>query len=207
MKTLLACVYVCVGLGSGCAVETSSPPPQLAKKGASNKAPPPAKVAAEPKAEPKPEPTPEAKAEPEPKPEPTPEAKAEPEPTPEAPTKTADKPAVADLSQARKYQDPPWFRKTLFKDGKVTKSSRSEADAKGLFQSLMTFDLPEGTTEEQCADHLEAEIGKHGPKLERTRGERNRIELRGSNERYEVVCVCGKGKSAMVGFVSYRWTS
>ena len=200
MKTLLACVCVCVGFG--CAVETSSPPPQLAKKkGAHKKAPAPAK--AEPKPEVKAEP------EPEPKPEPTPEAKAEPKPEPkpaEPDTKAGEKPAIADLDRALNYQDPPWFRKTLFKDGKMTKSSRSEADAKGLFQSLMTFDLPEGTTEEQCADHLEKEIGPHA-KLERKRGDRNRIELRGSTDRYEVVCVCGKGKSAMVGFVSYRWTS
>jgi hypothetical protein len=201
VKALLVCLCL------GCAVETSSPPPQLANKRAEpSKAAAPAKAAA-PQPEAEPEAEPEEKAAPEPEPADKPEEKAGPEPEPEAPDRTAEQPGVADLSKARKYQDPAWFRKTLFPDGKMTKSSRSEADDKGLFQSLMTFDLPEGTTEEACAAHLEKVIGKDVSNLERITGENDRIELRGSAERYDVVCVCGKGKSAMVGFVSYRWTS
>lgn len=152
-------------------------------------------------------------------------AKAEPAPGPkfdanEAPT-TAAPPSepVAKSEPAptgaidpadplgRKFADPAWFRKDMLEGAKAMNVSRSEKTAEGLFSSQILFEMPAGTTAEQCAEQLETKIGGDVKNLARSSDEKQpgRIKITGDTERYRVTLMCGEAKGVMRAYVSFEW--
>jgi hypothetical protein len=147
------------------------------------------------KAEPKAEP---AKASAPTKAEPV---KAEPEPTEaKAPIDEAD-------PLGKRFVDPTWFRKEMLAGAKAMDVSRSERNDKGLFSSQILFELPAGTSAEQCADQLEAQVKGDVPNLKREPDAKapGRLKLTGDTQRYRVTMMCGEAKGVMRAYVGYEW--
>ncbi len=123
----------------------------------------------------------------------------------EEPASSEPPPAAGDALGAR-FQDPPWFRKTLFGDkGKDVDFARSEANEAGLFKSHIVFEMAEGVTLDECVtlttDKLKATV-------EMTREDKpdGRVQLTGSTDRYDVTAMCGEAKGKMRAYVAYEWT-
>lgn len=119
--------------------------------------------------------------------------------SPESPSERAQ-----DDPLGQRFADPAWFRKDLFEGAKAVSVSRSEADEDGFFASHILFELPDGTTTEQCADMVSNEVGPSVPGLERTL-ESDRIKITGSTDRYRVILMCGEAKGVMRAYVSLEW--
>ena len=189
-------VLVVLGLFSGCSVESSS---------AAKPTPAPAKQVVEAAPAKTPEGAQPAKVV-EPAAEPTPD-----EPAPEAAPpggEAGNLPPQAPGSElAQRFRDPPWYRKTLFPDATVTSTARSEANEQGLFQSHIVFELKQGTTMEQCAEHLEKSVGETVPNLSREQQPDGRLKIAGSTDRYNVTLLCGEAKGTMRAYVAFEWTS
>ena len=134
-----------------------------------------------------------------------------PEPTPEAAPDGGDAGALPPQDPgselAQRFRDPPWYRKTLFPDATVTSTARSEANEQGLFQSHIVFELKQGTTMEQCAEHLEKSVGETVPNLSREQQPDGRLKISGSTDRYNVTLLCGEAKGTMRAYVAFEWTS
>jgi hypothetical protein len=131
------------------------------------------------------------------------------------PTTAAPQPpeAVADPARAdpghddplgTRFRDPPWFRTDLIEGAQVVSTSRSEADENGFFGSHILFELPEGTSVEQCADLVTEKVEPSVPALERAT-EGDRIKVTGSTDRYRVILMCGEAKGVMRAYVSLEW--
>jgi hypothetical protein len=113
-------------------------------------------------------------------------------------------PAAQDDPLGQRFVDPPWFRKDLLEGAEVMSTSRSEADEDGFFASHILFVLPEGTTTEQCADMVTAQVEPTVPGLQRVL-ESERIKITGATDRYRVVLMCGEAKGVMRAYVSLEW--
>jgi len=129
--------------------------------------------------------------------------------TPSEPvTKSEPAPAI-DLADplGRKFADPPWFRKDMLEGATAMNVSRSEKTAEGLFSSQILFEMPAGTTAEQCAEQLETKIGAEVKNLARSNDEKQpgRIKITGDTERYRVTLMCGEAKGVMRAYVSFEW--
>jgi hypothetical protein len=141
--------------------------------------------------------TAEAKA-----PEAAPEAKA-----PEAKAPEAKPAADAADPLGKRFVDPDWFRKEMLEGAKAMDVSRSERNEQGLFSSQILFELPAGTTSEQCADQLEAKVKGDVPNLTREPDAKapGRLKLSGETQRYRVTMMCGEAKGVMRAYVGYEW--
>lgn len=132
-----------------------------------------------------------------------PEAKAPADaPPPEA------KPAVDEADPlGKRFVDPDWFRKEMLEGAKAMDVSRSERNEKGLFSSQILFELPAGTTSEQCADQLEAKVKGDVPNLKREPDAKapGRLKISGETQRYRVTMMCGEAKGVMRAYVGYEW--
>ncbi len=113
--------------------------------------------------------------------------------------------AAPDLGQ--RFLDPSWFRKDMLEGAKATDVSRSERNDKGLFSSQILFELAAGTTAEQCAEQLEAKVGKDVTNLVRAPDDKTpgRLKITGSTQRYRVTMMCGEAKGVMRAYVSFEW--
>lgn len=130
-------------------------------------------------------------------------------PNPDAPNPDAPKPAgdAADPLGER-FVDPLWFRKEMLgADAKAMDVSRSGRNEQGLFSSQILFELPAGTTPEQCADKLEAKVKPDVANLLRAADEKapGRLKLTGDTDRYRVTMMCGEAKGVMRAYVGYEW--
>lgn len=111
-----------------------------------------------------------------------------------------------DLGQ--RFRDPPWFRKTMFEGATAVDTARSELDEQGLFKSHILFELPEGTTAEQCVEQVLAKVSPTVPNLERGEPQADgRLTVQGSTDRYKVMAICGEAKGKTMAYVAYEWTS
>jgi hypothetical protein len=121
----------------------------------------------------------------------------------------AEPPADEADPLGKRFLDPSWFRKELFPDATSTKVSRSQRNEKGLFSSQILFDLPAGTTAEQCAKTLMDAVGKDVANLKQVEDAKmpGRLQLSGTTDRYRVTMMCGDAKGTMRSFVSFEWTS
>lgn len=141
------------------------------------------------------------------------EAKTAPPPVVEAktaPAPTEDAfPGDASDPLGKRFVDPTWFRKELFADATSAKVSRSQRNEKGLFSSQILFDLPAGTTAEQCAQTLMDKVGKEVPNLAKSEDAKmaGRLQIKGSTDRYSVTMMCGDAKGTMRAYVSFEWTT
>jgi hypothetical protein len=108
----------------------------------------------------------------------------------------------------KRFIDPTWFRKELFANATSTKVSRSQRNEQGLFSSQILFDLPAGTTAEQCAETLMDQVRKEVPNLAKSDDPKSpgRLQIRGSTDRYNVTMMCGDAKGTMRAYVSFEWT-
>jgi hypothetical protein len=113
-------------------------------------------------------------------------------------------PAAQDDPLGQRFVDPPWFRKDLLEGAEVVSTSRSEVDENGFFASHILFALPEGTTTEQCADMVTAQVEPTVPGLQREL-ELERIKITGATDRYRVILMCGEAKGVMRAYVSLEW--
>jgi hypothetical protein len=107
----------------------------------------------------------------------------------------------------QRFMDPSWFRKDMLEGAKSLDVSRSEKNEKGLFSSQILFELPAGTTTEQCADQLTDKVKGDVTNLQRTTEADGRIKMTGSTERYRATLMCGEAKGVMRAYVSFEWTS
>lgn len=137
------------------------------------------------------DPAPKGPAQPEAKAEPVADAKA-------APAEPVDR--------GERFQDPAWFRKTLFEDAEKVDFKRSQLDDQGMFSSQFLFDLKAGTDVEACVKALEDKVGGEVGGLTREEAA-GRVTLKATTERYRVVMMCGEAKGVMKAYVSYQWTS
>lgn len=112
--------------------------------------------------------------------------------------------AAADDPLGKRFIDPPWFRKTMLEGAKAVDVSRSEADDNGFFSSQILFELPQGTTAEQCADQLVDKVKDSVSDLERA-PEGDRIKITGHSDRYRITFMCGEAKGVMRAYVSFEW--
>jgi len=139
-----------------------------------------------------------------------PEAKA-PEAEPATAEPAVSEPAATETPDAadplgQRFRDPPWFNNTMFGDkGNRVDFARSEANEAGLFKSHIIFELADGTTAEDCASTITEKL-KDIVELSREDQPDDRIQLKGSSERYDVTAVCGEGKGKMRAYVAYEWT-
>jgi hypothetical protein len=184
-------VLVALGLFSGCSMESSS---------AAKPTPAPAKKVVEAEPAKTPEDAQPAKVV-EPTPEPIPEA------APDGGDAGGLPPQDPSSELAQRFRDPPWYRKTLFPDATVTSTARSEANEQGLFQSHIVFELKQGATMEQCAEHLEKSVGETVANLSREQQPDGRLKISGSTDRYKVTLLCGEAKGTMRAYVAFEWTS
>lgn len=140
-------------------------------------------------------------------------SKADPPPTHALPAKqdpppTDAKPPGDDADPlGKRFVDPTWFRKEMLEGAKAMDVNRSERNEKGLFSSQILFELPVGTTAEQCADQLEAKVKGEVPNLTRAADEKSpgRLKLTGDTTRYRVTMMCGEAKGVMRAYVGYEW--
>ncbi len=122
-------------------------------------------------------------------------------PSPTPPTMSPD-----DKARGRHLADPSWFRKTMFGDkGKVLDTKRSAADDRGLFSSLIRFELTDMTVE-ACADHLEGLVKTDIPAVEREAKPDGRIQLSGNTDSFKITFLCGEAQGKTIAYVSYSWT-
>jgi hypothetical protein len=105
----------------------------------------------------------------------------------------------------QRFMDPGWFRKDMIEGAKALDVSRSQKNEQGLFSSQILFELPAGTTAEQCADRVTDKVKGDVPNLERTT-EGDRIKISGTTDRYRVTMMCGEAKGVMRAYVSFEWT-
>jgi hypothetical protein len=129
-------------------------------------------------------------------------AKAEPS-KPETP-----KPDTKAGDLGERFVDPLWFRKEMLgPDAKAMDVNRSAQNEQGLFSSQILFELPAGTTAEQCADQLEAKVKPDVANLVRAADEKiaGRLKLTGDTDRYRVTMMCGEAKGVMRAYVGYEW--
>lgn len=136
-------------------------------------------------------------------------SKADPSTKADAPRPDAPKPAgnAADPLGER-FVDPLWFRKEMLgPDAKAMDVSRSGSNEQGLFSSQILFELPAGTTPEQCADKLEAKVKPDVTNLVRAADDKapGRLKLTGDTDRYRVTMMCGEAKGVMRAYVGYEW--
>ncbi|MEM6290470.1 MAG: hypothetical protein AAGA54_04365 [Myxococcota bacterium] len=111
---------------------------------------------------------------------------------------------VANLGAAR--IDPPWFKTSMLGEGaNMVNSARSEADDAGRFKSHMVFELPEGTSIEDCAKQTTDAVGS-AVELSQEKQPDGRIKLTGSTGTYAVTSMCGEAKGTMRAYVAYEWT-
>jgi len=138
-------------------------------------------------------------------PPPAVEAKAAPAPAADAPPSY---PGDEADPLGKRFIDPTWFRKELFANATSTKVSRSQRNEQGLFSSQILFDLPAGTTAEQCAQTLMDQVGKEVSNLAKSDDPKSpgRLQIRGSTDRYNVTMMCGDAKGTMRAYVSFEWT-
>lgn len=123
-----------------------------------------------------------------------------------APAAESQGPAqTQDLGQ--RFRDPPWFRKTMLEGAKAVDTARSETDEAGRFKSHILFELPAGSTVEQCADQVTEKIKGDVPNLERSEQGDGRLRIEGSTDRYKVVVMCGEAKGVTKAYVGYEWTA
>lgn len=178
--TTLALLGACT-CRSEVAPAKAAPVAKAAAKAAAPEAPPPAKTA--------PPVTPPAEA--------SPPLQA---PPPADPADAAD-------PLGKRFIDPTWFRKEMFDGAKAMDVSRSERNEKGLFSSQILFELPAGTTAEQCADQIEAKVKGDVPNLTRAPDAKSpgRLKLTGDTQRYRVTMMCGEAKGVMRAYVGYEW--
>lgn len=128
---------------------------------------------------------------------------------PGTPTLEAKGAPVTDAADplGTRFVDPDWFRKEMLEGAKAMDVSRSERNEKGLFSSQILFELPSGTTTEQCADQLEAKVKGDVPNLTREPDAKapGRLKLTGDTQRYRVTMMCGEAKGVMRAYVGYEW--
>jgi hypothetical protein len=132
-------------------------------------------------------------------------AKAEPAKAPQEPPPDEK---GADDPRGERFVDPPWFRKEMLgADAKAMDVSRSSRNEQGLFSSQILFELPAGTTAEQCADKLEAKVKGDVGNLVRAADDTipGRLKLTGDTDRYRVTMMCGEAKGVMRAYVGYEW--
>jgi pyruvate/2-oxoglutarate dehydrogenase complex dihydrolipoamide acyltransferase (E2) component len=136
-----------------------------------------------------------------------PEAKAPEAKAPEAKAPEAKLAADAADPLGKRFVDPDWFRKEMLEGAKAMDVSRSERNEQGLFSSQILFELPAGTTSEQCADQLEAKVKGDVPNLTREPDAKapGRLKLSGETQRYRVTMMCGEAKGVMRAYVGYEW--
>jgi hypothetical protein len=128
---------------------------------------------------------------------------------PQEPPSAAAEPAAGDAADplGQRFMDPGWFRKDMLEGAKALDVSRSQKNEKGLFSSQILFELPAGTTTEQCADQINDQVKGDVTNLERNTEADGRIKMTGSTERYRVTLMCGEAKGVMRAYVSFEWTS
>jgi hypothetical protein len=134
-------------------------------------------------------------------------AKAE-APKPDTPKPDAPKPDTKAGDLGERFVDPLWFRKEMLgPDAKAMDVNRSAQNEQGLFSSQILFELPAGTTSEQCADQLEAKVKPDVANLVRAADEKiaGRLKLTGDTDRYRVTMMCGEAKGVMRAYVGYEW--
>lgn len=133
----------------------------------------------------------------------------------QAPEEQAEAKAPAAESQGttqtkdlgERFRDPPWFRKTMLEGAKAVDTARSETDEAGRFKSHILFELPAGSTVEQCADQVTEKIEGDVPNLERSEQGDGRLRIEGSTDRYKVIVMCGEAGGVTKAYVGYEWTS
>lgn len=180
---------------TACARESTPPPQKDSGKAA-------AKAEAKPAA-------PAPSAEPAPAAEPTTPAPTQQLSAESAPGSAAAAPVDPADPLGRKFADPAWFRRDMLEGAKAMDVSRSERTPAGLFSSQILFELPAGTTAEQCAEQLEQKVGTEVTNLARTPDEKapGRIKISGETPRYRVTLMCGEAKGVMRAYVSFEWLS
>lgn len=116
-------------------------------------------------------------------------------------------PGDAEDPRGNRFADPSWFRKDLIEGATAKDVSRTERNEKGLFSSQILFELPSGTTAEQCADKIEAKVKPDVANLVRTPDEKmpDRLRLTGDTPRYKVTIICGVAAGATRAYVGYEW--
>lgn len=136
-----------------------------------------------------------------------PEAEAPEAKAPEAKAPEAKPPGDEADPLGKRFVDPDWFRKEMLEGAKAMDVSRSERNEKGLFSSQILFELPAGTTSEQCADQLEAKVKGDVPNLKREPDAKapGRLKISGETQRYRVTMMCGEAKGVMRAYVGYEW--
>lgn len=140
-----------------------------------------------------------------------PDAKAESkadEPASSEPASSEPPPPTAAAADplGQRFRDPPWFRENMFGDeGTKVGFARSEANEAGLFKSHLIFELPEGTDLQKCSSMVQEKLAKFTT-LTPEEQPNDRMQLKGSTERYEVTAVCGEAKGKMRAYVAYEWT-
>jgi hypothetical protein len=132
-----------------------------------------------------------------------------PKPTPDAnPDANPDTKSGGAKDLGERFVDPPWFRKEMLgPDAKAMDVNRSAQNEQGLFSSQILFELPAGTTAEQCADKLEEKVKPDVANLVRGPDEKTpgRLKLTGETDRYRVTMMCGEAKGVMRAYVGYEW--
>lgn len=141
-----------------------------------------------------------------------PKADAKTQAKPDAKTDAEAGPAGADDAAGPKdlgqrFRDPPWFRKTMLEGATALSTARSEADEQGLFKSHILFEMPEGTTAQQCVEQVIAKVSSTVSNLERSEQPDGRLKVEGSTDRYSVVAMCGEAGGKTRAYVGYEWTA
>ncbi len=126
---------------------------------------------------------------------------------PSIPEPTTPPPAAGDDPLGTRFADPSWFRKEMLEGATAVDVNRSERNEKGLFSSQILFDLPAGTTAEQCAEKLEAKVKADVPNLVRApdAAAPGRLKITGDTPRYRVTMLCGEAKGVMRAYVGFEW--
>ncbi len=128
------------------------------------------------------------------------------EPTASEPASSEAPPAADADPLGARFQDPPWFRRTLFGDqGKDVDFARSEANEAGLFKSHIVFEMADGVTLDDCVS-LTTEKLKSAVELTPQDTPDGRVQLTGTADRYGVTAMCGEAEGKMRAYVAYEWT-